>query len=108
MMNNPTHPGEILKSELTEGYGLTIEAAAKNLGVCRATLSRVFNKRTAVSTDLAYRLELAGVGTAKFWLDVQTNYDLAQKINDKENQPRVVSFQNLQLKAHSPGLKHVL
>ncbi len=97
MMKNPAHPGEILKSELTEGYGLTVEEAAKNLGVARATLSRVFNKRTALSVDLAYRLELAGVGTAKFWLDVQTNYDLAQKRNDKEHQPRVVSFQKLQI-----------
>ena len=96
-MKYPAHPGEILKSELTEGYGLTIEESAKKLGVSRATLSRVFNKKTALSVDLAYRLELAGVGTAKFWLDVQTNYDLAQKINDTARRPHVESFQNLQM-----------
>ncbi|WP_417583239.1 HigA family addiction module antitoxin [Nitrincola sp.] len=44
----------------------------------RVALSSVLNGRAAVSPDLALRLEMAGVSTARAWLVMQVNYDLAQ------------------------------
>ncbi|NTJ42571.1 HigA family addiction module antidote protein [Agrobacterium larrymoorei] len=44
----------------------------------RVALSRVLNGRPGVSSDLALRLERAGAGTARAWLAMQANYDLAQ------------------------------
>lgn len=40
-------------------------------------LSLVLNGQTAISPDLALRLEMAGVSTASAWLAMQVKYDLA-------------------------------
>lgn len=51
---------------------------AEHLGMSRVPLSRVINGHAAVSSDLALRLEMAGISTARAWLAMQLNYDLAQ------------------------------
>jgi len=75
---NPSHPGEIIKEEVIEYLGLSIEEAAEGLGVSPVMLSRVVKCEEGVNTDLAFRLELAGVSTARSWLALQANYDLVQ------------------------------
>jgi addiction module HigA family antidote len=57
----------------------------------RTTLSRVINGRAGISPDLAIRLERAGVSTARFWMTLQTNYELAQA--EQRKQPRVKPLQ---------------
>ena len=95
MMKNPAHPGDILRTELREGYGLSVQESARKLGISRAALSRVLNKKARLREELAYRLELAGIGTARFWLAVQNNYDLAKLINaPKSQQPKVFPIAN--------------
>lgn len=68
------------------------------LGVPAKTLAKVFNKEIKVSPNLAYRLELAGINTARLWLMLQANYDLAQYLNNKKREPKVdvAAFQKLQ------------
>ena len=78
MMMNPPHPGEILREDVIAELGLSVTETAKRLGVSRVALSRVLNCRAAISPDLALRLESAGVSTARAWLAMQTNHDLAQ------------------------------
>ena len=51
------------------------------------SLSRVLNGKAALTPNLALRLELAGIGNARLWLDMQTAYGLAQA-RSKET-PRV-------------------
>lgn len=78
MMMNPPHPGELLREDVITALGLSVTETADRLGMSRVALSRVLNGRAAVSPDLALRLEMAGVGTARAWLSMQVNYDLAQ------------------------------
>jgi len=80
VMKNPVHPGEILREDVLTELGLTVSEAAKRLGVSRVALSRVLHEHAAVSANLAYRLELAGVGTARLWLDMQTAKNLADQM----------------------------
>ena len=54
--------------------------AAQRLGVSRVTLSRVINEHASISPNLARRLELAGIGTARLWLDMQTAKNLADEM----------------------------
>ncbi|WP_343222713.1 HigA family addiction module antitoxin [Marinobacterium ramblicola] len=75
---NPPHPGEMLREDVIAELGLSVTEAADRLGMSRVALSRVLNGRAAVSPDLALRLEMAGVSTARAWLAMQVNYDLAQ------------------------------
>ena len=78
MMINPPHPGELLREDVVQALGLTVTETANRLGMSRVALSRVLNCRAAISPDLALRLEMAGVSTARAWLAMQLNYDLAQ------------------------------
>lgn len=86
-MFNPAHPGEILKEDVVEALGLSVTDAARKLKISRVTLSRVLNEHAGISSDLAVRLERAGVSTARFWMALQTKYDLWQAEN--RDQPAV-------------------
>lgn len=77
-MKTPPHPGNMLKTEVLEPLGLGVTEAARKLGMSRVALSRVVNGRAAISPELAIRLEQAGVSTARFWMNLQMNYDLSQ------------------------------
>jgi addiction module HigA family antidote len=75
-MKNPPHPGRLVKDEI-EALGLSVAKAAKGLGVTRQQLYRVINGESAISAEMAVRLE-AGLGSAAAaWLQMQINYDLA-------------------------------
>ena len=76
-MKNPNHPGDIIRDCLDE-LGVNVTEGAKALGVTRAALSRVLNRKAAVSAQMAVRLEKTIGSTAGFWLRLQLNYDLAQ------------------------------
>ena len=76
-MKNPSHPGRLIKADLDE-LGLTVSEAATGLGVTRQQLYRVINGVSAISPDMALRLEKAIGGSADSWLRMQMNYDLAQ------------------------------
>jgi addiction module HigA family antidote len=77
-MQNPVHPGEIVREECIKPLGLTVEQAANGLGVSRSTLSRLINGRAGVSPEMAVRLSKGFGSTAETWLRMQMNYDLAQ------------------------------
>jgi len=81
-MHNPPHPGETLREDILPALGLTITEAAKQLGVTRATFSRVLNQHAAISPEMALRLEgwlgVENGGRADLWLGQQAAYDLWQ------------------------------
>jgi addiction module HigA family antidote len=77
-MKNPPHPGHSLKDACLDALGLSVTDGARVLGVARHTLSRVINGQSAISPDMAIRLEKAGWSNAGSWLRMQTAYDLAQ------------------------------
>jgi antitoxin HigA-1 len=81
MMKTPPHPGTMLKHDVLEPLELGVTEAARKLGVSRVALSRVVNGHAGISPELALRLEQAGVSTARFWLGLQSNYELAQARN---------------------------
>ena len=91
MMKNPPHPGELLREDVLVPLGLAVTEAAARLSMSRVALSRVLNGHAGISPDLAIRLERAGVSTARFWITLQANYDLAQAL--KHDQPRVKALQ---------------
>lgn len=93
MMKNPPHPGDLLREDVLAPLGLSVKEAAKRLSMSRVALSRVLNGRAGISTDLAIRLERAGVSTARFWLALQVNYDLARAKQHK--QPSVRALQKV-------------
>lgn len=76
MSYQKVHPGVILKEMVIDSLEISVTDAAKRLGMSRGALSRVLNGHTGISVDLAFRLELAGISTARMWMNLQSNYDL--------------------------------
>jgi antitoxin HigA-1 len=92
MMKEPCHPGEILAGSFgKEGLNIPLAEAARHLGISHVTLSRVVNCRAAISTDLAVRLEFAGLSTERLWLAMQAAYDISRA--KQREQPRVERFE---------------
>ncbi len=77
-MQNPPHPGEIVRYECLEPLGLTVTRAAQGLGVTRQALSDLVNGKAGVSVEMSIRLSRAFGSTPETWLGMQTAYDLWQ------------------------------
>jgi antitoxin HigA-1 len=76
-MKNPAHPGRLLKDDV-EALGHSVAEAAAALGVTRQQLYRVLNGTSAITPEMAVRLEKSIGTSAETWLRMQTAYDLAQ------------------------------
>jgi len=72
----PIHPGAILREDILKEMNLSITKAAESLHVSRKQLSEVVNEGSAISAEMAVRLESAFGVTADFWLDMQKTYDI--------------------------------
>ena len=70
-----THPGEVLREEFMAPLGLSANALAMALHVPVTRISA--KQRCAVSADTAARLARYFRTTARFWLDLQSSYDLS-------------------------------
>jgi antitoxin HigA-1 len=52
----PTHPGEILFEDVIKPLGMTITAAARDLGISRKMLSEIVNGKSGISPEMAVRI----------------------------------------------------
>lgn len=77
-LHDPPHPGEMLREDILPAISMSITALARHLGYSRGQLSTVMNGHAAISADLAHRLQLAGLGSARAWLAMQASHDLWQ------------------------------
>ena len=74
----PSHPGDFVRAEIIEELGLTVSKAAEILGVRRATLSSLLNGHSALSPDMALRIEKAFGVSTDMLLRMQAWYDASQ------------------------------
>lgn len=76
-MLNPSHPGGLI-AEYLEVNSVSLRALARNLDVSPSALSKVTAGKTAISPEMALKLE-AGLGiAARLWLAMQATYDLSR------------------------------
>ena len=59
MNMTPSRPGEFVRMEIIEEFGLNVTQTAEILGVRRATLSDLLNGNAALSPEMALRIEKA-------------------------------------------------
>jgi addiction module HigA family antidote len=89
-MKSPMHPGEVVALNLDE-LGISISAAARGLGITRQQLHKVLAGTSAVTPEMAVKLEAALGSTAETWLRMQVNYDLS-KLRAKDVAANVKRF----------------
>src|SRR6266536_2149628 len=75
-MTPAAHPGRFLKRELA-ARSLSANRLALDLGVPSGRITDILNGRRAITADTAVRLGCYFGNRAQFWLDLQSQYDIA-------------------------------
>jgi len=83
----PTHPGEILLEEFLKPLGLTHVAFAKHIGVPIQRINEIIRAKRRVTPETAWLFSQAFRTTPQFWINLQTNYDLARNRPRKQIEP---------------------
>jgi addiction module HigA family antidote len=93
------------------GDTITVSTLAKHLGMTRANLSMILNGRLGISALMALKLGDAFPKTdARFWMSVQSQYDLAHARRKKRRKitpvyPEAPAKQEAKLARHDVKLK---
>lgn len=72
----PIHPGEILLEEFLLPLGISQYRLAKDVCVPPRRINEIVRGQRAITADTALRLARYFRTTERFWLNLQTRYDL--------------------------------
>ncbi|HET9407918.1 MAG TPA: HigA family addiction module antitoxin [Candidatus Sulfotelmatobacter sp.] len=70
------HPGEILRTEFMEPLRLSMNRLALELRVPVTRIAEIVHERRGITPDTALRLARYFGTSARFWLNLQSAYDL--------------------------------
>jgi len=90
----PIHPGEILKEEYLDPLGMSVNALSKALHVPATRMNEIVRENRGITADTALRLARYFGTSERFWLNLQTEFELRRaQINKaakiaREIQPR--------------------
>ena len=71
------HPGETIREDFLKPLGMSVNKLALELRVPATRMTEIVHGRRGISADTALRLARYFNTTPKFWLNLQTSYDLA-------------------------------
>ena len=74
---HPVHPGEVLKHDFMDPFGLSATALAKATGVTPARINEIVRGRRGITAATALRLAKYFGTDAQSWMNLQTRYELA-------------------------------
>lgn len=85
-----SHPGRLLRRELA-ARGLSANRLALELGVPSGRITDILNGRRSITADTAVRLGRYFGSRPQFWLDLQSQHDIAvvERERGKEIEARV-------------------
>lgn len=75
-MTMPIHPGRHL-AEFLEEYEVSQYRLAKDISVSPRRINEIVKEQRSITADTALRLGLYFGTSAAFWMNLQSNYDLA-------------------------------
>lgn|SRR5512143_2341520 len=72
----PIHPGEVLLEEFLKPLGVSQYRLASDISVPPRRINEIVHGNRAISADTALRLARYFRTSERFWLNLQTRYDL--------------------------------
>ena len=72
----PTHPGEILLEEFLKPLEVSQYRLAKDITVSPRRINEIVHGQRSITADTALRLSRYFGTSERFWLNLQTGYDL--------------------------------
>jgi antitoxin HigA-1 len=91
---DPVHPGTVMKADLLEPLGMSVNKLAAELHVPANRLSQIISGKRGISPDTSLRLSRYFGFTPEYWLNMQVQYDLevirrkSMRRIEKEIKPR--------------------
>jgi antitoxin HigA-1 len=91
------HPGEILLEDFMKPMGISARQLAADIDVPPSRISDIVNSARPITADTALRLGLFFRMDARFWLNLQTEFDMRVATRDLLSRiaPRVRVFGGL-------------
>ncbi len=89
------HPGEILLEDFMKPLGISARQLAADIDVSPSRISELVHGNRPITEDTALRLGLFFKMDQRFWLNLQTEYDMrvASRTTQAQIAPRVRVFQ---------------
>lgn len=72
------HPGEVLKEEFLNEFGISAYKLAKDTGIPQTRISEIIKGMRRITADTALRLSRYFGNSPKFWLGLQDDFDLEE------------------------------
>jgi addiction module HigA family antidote len=90
------HPGEILLEEFMKPMGITARQLSSDMDVPPSRISDIVNGARPITADTALRLGLFFSMEPRYWLNLQTEYDMRTVTRDSLERvaPRIRVFQS--------------
>jgi addiction module HigA family antidote len=76
---SPIHPGEILMEEFLRPLKITQYRLAKDIFVPPRRVNEIIHGKRAISADTALRLSRYFRTSERFWMNLQSRYDLEKE-----------------------------
>lgn len=86
----PIHPGEILKHDFMDPFGLSATALARAIGVTPARVNEIVRGRRGITAETALRLARYFGTDARSWLNLQDRYELDIVARNKADALRAI------------------
>ena len=89
------HPGEILLEDFMKPMGITARQLAADIDVSPSRISEIIHGARPVTADTALRLGLFFSMEPRFWLNLQSEYDMRMAKRNLQEliEPRIRIFQ---------------
>lgn len=91
----PIHPGEVLKLDFMDEYGLSARALARRISVPPNRITELVNGERSVTPDTAIRLERLFGMSAQAWLNMQHLYDLEVAQENAEGDETIQNIESM-------------
>lgn len=72
------HPGEVLREEFLNELGITPYRLAKDLQIPLTRVTAILARKRGITADTALRLSKYFGNSARFWLNLQSAYELQE------------------------------
>ena len=83
------HPGEILLEDFMKPMGISARQLAADIDVSPSRISALVHARRPITADTALRLGLFFSMEPRFWLNLQTEYDM--RVTKRTQQEKIAA-----------------
>jgi len=89
------HPGEVLQEEFLKPLGISAYRLAQDVRVPQTRISEIIHGKRRITADTAIRLSKYFGTSAKFWIGLQTDFDLEKSRQEIDSDIDLIpSFQS--------------